>query len=100
MKEAYKDSIVYEEVEKDIIPDLGTELLRLLESTGYCIWDLAYQDLNSGEEVLYDELVVMQGSKWVELNGNSLMKSAYTEEEFNGGFLMIFSSGCCDDLFF
>lgn len=81
-REAYKDSIVYEEVEKDIIPDLGTEPLRLLESTGY--WDLAYQDLNSGEEVLYDELVVMQGSKWVELNGNSLMKSVYTEEEFNG----------------
>lgn len=81
-REAYKDSIVYEEVEKDIIPDLGTEPLRLLESTGY--WDLAHQDLNSGEEVLYDELVVMQGSKWVELNGNSLMKSVYTEEEFNG----------------
>ena len=81
-REAYKDSIVYEEVEKDIIPDLGTEPLRLLESTGY--WDLAYQDLNSGEEVLYDELVVMHGSKWVELNGNSLMKSVYTEEEFNG----------------
>ena len=81
-REAYKDSIVYEEVEKDIIPDLGTEPRRLLESTGY--WDLAYQDLNSGEEVLYDELVVMQGSKWVELNGNSLMKSVYTEEEFNG----------------
>ena len=81
-EEAYKDSVVYEEVEKDIIPDLGTEPRRLLESTGY--WNLAYQDLNSGEEVLYDELVVMQGSKWVELNGNSLMKSVYTEEEFNG----------------
>lgn len=81
-REAYKDSIVYEEVEKDIIPDLGTEPRRLLESTGY--WDLAYQKVNSGEEVLYDELVVMQGSKWVELNGNSLMKSVYTEEEFNG----------------
>ena len=81
-EEAYKDSIVYEEVEKDIVPDLGTEPRRLLESTGY--WDLAYQEVNSGEEVLYDELIVMQGSKWVELNGNSLMRSVYTEEEFNG----------------
>ena len=81
-EEAYRDSIVYEEVEKDIVPNLGTEPRRLLESTGY--WDLAYQEVNSGEEVLYDELVVMQGSKWVELNGNSLMRSVYTEEEFNG----------------
>ena len=81
-EEAYKDSIVYEEVEKDIVPDLGTEPRRLLESTGY--WDLAYKEVNSGEEVLYDELIVMQGSKWVELNGNSLMRSVYTEEEFNG----------------
>lgn len=81
-EEAYRDSLVYEEVEKDIVPDLGTEPRRLLESTGY--WDLAFQEVNSGEEVLYDELVVMQGSKWVELNGNSLMKSVYTEDEFNG----------------
>ena len=75
-EEAYKDSVVYEEVEKDIVPNLGTEPYCLLESTGY--WDLAFQEVNSGEEVLYDELVVMQGSKWVELNGNSLMRSVYT----------------------
>lgn len=81
-EEAYKDSVVYEEVEKDIVPNLGTEPHCLLESTGY--WDLAFQEVNSGEEVLYDELVVMQGSKWVELNGNSLMRSVYTIEEFNG----------------
>lgn len=82
-EEAYRDSIVYEEVEKDIVPNLGTQPRRLLESTGY--WDLAYQEVNSGEEVLYDELVVMQGSRWVELNGNSLMRSVYTEDEFNEG---------------
>lgn len=34
-------------------------------------------------ETVYDELVVMQ-DRWVELNGNTLEREVYTEDEFYG----------------
>lgn len=74
-KKVLRDSLVYHDVRKDILPDLGTNPMGLMEHIG----ELDYHD-DFGIEI-YDELVVKQ-DKWVELNGNTLEREVYTYQEF------------------
>lgn len=70
-----RDSLVYHEVMRDIVPNLGNNPVGLMNNVGYVDY---YNEL--GIEV-YDELVVKQ-DQWVELNGNSLEREVYTYQEF------------------
>ena len=70
-----RDSLVYHEVRRDIVPDLGTNPVGLMNNIG----DMDYSG-DYGIEV-YDELVVKQDT-WVELNGNTFEREVYTYQEF------------------
>lgn len=48
-----------------------------------CFEHLGYPSTFGQVETVYDELVVMQ-DRWVELNGNTLEREVYTEDEFYG----------------
>jgi hypothetical protein len=74
-KKISRDSLVYHLVRRDIVPDLGTNPVGLMENIG----DMDYS--NSYGIQVYDELVVKQ-DKWAELNGNTLEREVYTEQEF------------------
>lgn len=71
-----RDSIVFYDVEKYFLPNLGTEPKGLMEHIGVTN-DFGFSD------AIYDEIVVMQGKdNWVELNGNTMEHEVYTKEEF------------------
>lgn len=70
-----RDSLVYHEVRRDVVPNLGTNPVGLMSNIG----DMDYQG-DYGIEV-YDELVVKQET-WAELNGNTLEREVYTYQEF------------------
>ena len=74
-KPVMRDSLVYHAVLKDVVPDLGTNPVGLMNNIG----DMDYQG-EFGIEV-YDELVVMQ-DRWAELNGNTLEREVWTDQEF------------------
>ena len=71
-----RDSIAYHSVEKYLVKDLGTNPKGVFEHLGY-------PSTFGQVETVYDELVVMQ-DRWVELNGNTLEREVYTEDEFYG----------------
>lgn len=71
-----RDSIAYHSVEKYLVKDLGNNPKGIIEHLGY-------PSTFGQMETVYDELVVMQDS-WVELNGNTLEREVYTEDEFYG----------------
>lgn len=76
-EEFTRDSVVFNTVLRDVVPDLGTGPKGLLESVGY--YDrYGYYGID-----IYDELVVKQ-DRWAELNGNTLEREVYTDEEFRG----------------
>lgn len=70
-----RDSLVYHDVRKDILPDLGRNPVGLMEHIG----EMDYHG-EKGIEI-YDELLVKQ-DQWVELNGNTLEREVYTYQEF------------------
>lgn len=70
-----RDSLVYHEVRRDVVPNLGTNPVGLMDNLG----DMDYYN-EYGIEV-YDELVVKQDI-WAELNGNTLEREVYTYQEF------------------
>lgn len=70
-----RDSLVYHEVRHDIVSNLGTNPIGLMNNIG----DMDYSG-DYGIEV-YDELVVKQDT-WVELNGNTFEREVYTYQEF------------------
>lgn len=70
-----RDSLVYHEVRRDVVPNLGTNPVGLLNNIG----DMDYYG-EYGIDV-YDELVVKQDI-WAELNGNTLEREVYTYQEF------------------
>lgn len=71
-----RDSIAYHSVEKYLVKDLGNNPKGIFEHLGY-------PSTFGQMETVYDELVVMQ-DRWVELNGNTLEREVYTEDEFYG----------------
>ncbi|WP_195406610.1 PKD-like family lipoprotein [Bacteroides congonensis] len=71
-----RDSIAYHSVEKYLVKNLGNNPKGIFEHLGY---PSAFGQM----ETVYDELVVMQ-DRWVELNGNTLEREVYTEDEFYG----------------
>ncbi len=70
-----RDSLVYHTVLKDVVPDLGTGPVGLMDNIG----DMDYYGDYGIDE--YDELVVMQ-DRWAELNGNTLEREVWTDQEF------------------
>lgn len=76
-EKAMRDSLVYHQVRKDIIPDLGTNPVGLLNNVNIVDY------LNEYGMEVYDELVVQQ-DRWVELNGNTLEREVFTDQEFKG----------------
>lgn len=72
-----RDSLVYHVVKRDVVPNLGFNPKGLMNNVGEMDYSGEY-----GIE-LYDELVVKQ-DRWVELNGNTLEREVYTDEEFHG----------------
>lgn len=70
-----RDSLVYHEVLRDVVPGLGFHPKGLMNNVGH---------MNYSEEFdidVYDELVVKQ-DRWAELNGNTLAREVYTDQEF------------------
>ena len=79
-----RDSLVYHIVKRDVVSNLGSNPKGLMNNIGYIDYNLQY-----GISV-YDELVVKQ-DRWVELNGNTLEREVYTDEEFRGDIPAHFS---------
>ena len=71
-----RDSLVYNQVVENVLPGLGSHPKGLLLNAGY---------LSEYGEVLEipDEVIVMQ-DRWAELNGITLEREVYTDEEFRG----------------
>lgn len=80
-----RDSLVYHVVKRDVAPNLGTNPKGLLNNIGEYDYQNNYAGLTH-----YDELVVMQ-DRWAELNGNTLEREVYTDEEFYGDIPADFS---------
>lgn len=71
-------------MKRDIISNLGSNPKGLMNNIGE-------MDYNSEYGIsVYDELVVKQ-DRWVELNGNTLEREVYTDEEFHGDIPADFS---------
>lgn len=73
--EIERDSLVYDLLLKDVSPALGTNPKGLFLNAGY-----------EGSETtveISNEVGVIQ-DRWVELNGNTMERSVYTEDEFRG----------------
>ncbi len=79
-----RDSLVYHIVKRDVVPNLGSNPQGLINNIGYIDYNHEY---GIGT---YDELVVKQ-DRWVELNGNTLEREVYTDEEFRGDIPTDFS---------
>lgn len=73
-----RDSLAYSYVMEDVTPGLGFNPKGLFLNAGYVG--------NYGETYeVPDEVIVMQ-DQWAELNGVTLEREVYTEEEFRGDF--------------
>lgn len=79
-----RDSLVYHVVKRDVAPNLGSNPKGLINNIGNMDYNGEY-----GISV-YDELVVKQ-DRWVELNGNTLEREVFTDEEFRGDMPADFS---------
>lgn len=79
-----RDSLVYHEVKRDIVPNLGSNPKGLMNNIGNMDYSGEY-----GIDI-YDEVVVKQ-DRWVELNGKTLEREVYTDEEFHGDIPTDFS---------
>lgn len=79
-----RDSLVYHIVKRNVVPNLGSNPKGLMNNIGYIDYNHQY-----GISI-YDELVVKQ-DRWVELNGNTLEREVYTDEEFRGDIPADFS---------
>lgn len=77
--EIKRDSLVYgEQILRNVLPGLGKHPKGLFLNAGYVTaYGLVYD--------VSDELVVMQ-ERWAELNGKTLERSVYSDEEFRGDF--------------
>lgn len=79
-----RDSVVYHIVKRDVVPNLGSNPKGLMSNIGYIDYNHEFAMST------YDELVVKQ-DRWVELNGNTLEREVYTDEEFRGDIPADFS---------
>lgn len=74
-----RDSLVYgDQVIRDLSPGLGKHPIGLALNAGYAS---SYREVHD----ISDEVIVMQ-DRWAELNGKTLERSVYTDEEFRGDF--------------
>lgn len=73
-----RDSLVYDQVMRNVTPGLGTQPKGLFLNAGFAGqgWPIELYEIS-------DEVGVMQ-KDWAELNGNTLQVSVHTEEEFRG----------------
>lgn len=77
--DAMRDSLVYgDQVIRDMLPGLGKHPIGLALNAGYASRYREVYDIS-------DEVIVMQ-DRWAELNGKTLERSVYTDEEFKGDF--------------
>lgn len=76
-EEFIRDSLVYHVVERDVVSGLGTHPKGLYNHLGNMDYYGEYH------MTVFDELVVQQ-DRWVELNGSTLEREVYTDEEFRG----------------
>lgn len=79
-----RDSLVYHIVKRNVVPNLGSNPKGLMNNIGNIDYNHMYGIST------YDELVVKQ-DRWVELNGNTLEREVYTDEEFRGDIPADFS---------
>lgn len=71
-----RDSLVYNYVMEDVMPGIGSNPKGLFQNAGYVS--------SYGETFeVPDEVIVMQ-DRWAELNGVTLEREVYTEDEFRG----------------
>ena len=73
-----RDSLVYDYVARDVLPGLGEKPTGLFLNAGHVG---SYGELYD----VSDEVGVMQ-ERWAELNGTTLERSVYTDQEFRGSF--------------
>ncbi len=74
--EVLRDTLRYDIVMKDVSPNLGQHPKGILLNTGYIgRFGELFDNVN--------EVIVMQ-DRWAELNGNSLEREVFTEDEFQG----------------
>ena len=71
-----RDSLVYSYVMEDVTPGLGSNPKGLFLNAGYV-------DSYGETYEVPDEVIVMQ-DRWAELNGVTLEREVYTEDEFRG----------------
>lgn len=71
-----RDSLVYSYVMEDVTPGLGSNPKGLFLNAGYV-------DHYGETYEIPDEVIVMQ-KRWAELNGITLEREVYTDEEFRG----------------
>lgn len=85
-----RDSLVFEDVHRNVAPALGMNPKGLIEDIGYL--PSSYSEATAS---VYDEIVVMQ-DRWEELNGNTLEHEVYTDQEFQNDLPADFSpvEGC------
>lgn len=75
--EVKRDSLVYgSQIFRDVLPGLGSHPKGLFLNAGYATDYGAVYDVS-------DEVIVMQ-DRWAELNGKTLERSVYSDEEFRG----------------
>ena len=73
-----RDSLVYDQVVKNVLSGLGRNPKGLFLNAGYVS---EYGEIYE----ISDEVGVKQ-ERWAELNGNTLERSVYTDQEFQGDF--------------
>lgn len=71
-----RDSLVYNYIMEDVAPGLGSNPKGLFQNAGYV-------SSNGETYEVPDEVIVMQ-NHWAELNGVTLEREVYTEDEFRG----------------
>lgn len=77
LKDVTRDSLVYgHQIIRNVLPGLGSHPTGLALNGGFVS---GYGEVHE----ISDEVMVMQ-DRWVELNGTTLERSVYTEEEFRG----------------
>ena len=77
--EETRDSLVYgDQIIRNVLPGLGSHPKGMFLNAGYVS---AYGEVYE----VSDEVVIMQ-DRWAELNGTTLERSVYTDEEFRGDF--------------
>ena len=73
-----RDSLVYDQIVKNVLPGLGRNPKGLFLNAGYVS--------EYGEVYEISDEVGVKQERWAELNGNTLERSVYTDQEFQGDF--------------